>query len=112
MQLNRKPSLQEKQLISYLVNLSSSHFLPNWEEHLLVCPMSDGGMGSLHLFPEGIDLEAKRQFGQQVSECHFKDKDGVEIIASLNVDVDGNLFELDIWKTDYSPLIDIPNLQV
>ena len=38
----------------------------------------------------------------------FTDEDGVKVIASLNVDSDGHLFELDIWKTDFSPLLRIP----
>lgn len=69
--------------------------------------MNDGGMGSLYLFPNGVIIE-KRSFGKCVSTCQFTDKDGVEVIASLNVDKNGELFELDIWKTDYSPLISIP----
>jgi len=44
-----------------------------------------------------------------ISEHLFLDVDGVTVIASLNIDKDGNLFELDIWKTDYSPLIKYPD---
>ena len=29
----------------------------------------------------------------------------VAILASLNVDKDGDLYELDVWKTDYTPVI-------
>ena len=36
--------------------------------------------------------------------------DGVEVIASLNVDVDGVLFELDIWKTNFEKLVKLPDL--
>jgi hypothetical protein len=75
----------------------------------MVKPMDDGGMGSLFLFPnEGIITN--RMLGEQVSEFEFFDKDGIKVIASLNIDQEGNLFELDIWKTDYSPLIELPNL--
>ncbi|WP_420885213.1 DUF6984 family protein, partial [Candidatus Symbiothrix dinenymphae] len=36
------------------------------------------------------------------------DEDGVDVIASLNIDDTGDLYELDIWKTDFSPLIKLP----
>jgi hypothetical protein len=65
--------------------------------------MDDGGMGSLLLFPNGNIVEG-RKFGKQISDLQFIDSDGVEVLASLNTDVDGNLFELDIWKTDFGML--------
>ncbi len=49
-----------------------------------------------------------RKFGRRASECQFTDEDGVEVLASLNLDQDGNLYELDIWKTDFGKLIRIP----
>lgn len=49
-------------------------------------------------------------FGGQVAEYQFTDADGVEVLASLNVDQDGRPFELDMWKTDFSPLIRIPDI--
>lgn len=64
-------------------------------------------MGSLSLLPKGIS-EDDRLFGQQISEYMFKDEDRIDVIALLNVDKNGNLFELDMWKTDFSPLIKIP----
>ena len=45
----------------------------------------------------------------QVSECQFKDIDGVPVIASLYLDKDNELFELDIWKVDFSKLEMIPS---
>ena len=32
------------------------------------------------------------------------------VIASLNVDVDGVLFELDIWKTNFEKFVKLPDL--
>ena len=43
-----------------------------------------------------------------ISDCEFKDKDGITVVASLYVDDNNDLYELDIWKTDFSPLIEIP----
>lgn len=71
--------------------------------------MDDGEMGSLLLFPEGI-LNEKRKFGEQVSDFQFKDEDGIDVIASLNLDDNGKLLELDVWKTDFSKLIKLPDL--
>jgi hypothetical protein len=34
--------------------------------------------------------------------------DGVLVVATLNASVDGLPFELDIWKTDFTPLKRIP----
>ena len=66
-------------------------------------------MGSLYLFPQG-KINESRKLGRQISEFQFTDIDGVEVIASLNVDVDGVLFELDIWKTNFEKLVKLPDL--
>ncbi len=66
--------------------------------------MEDGGMGSLYfLHPKKTDTE--RLFGKRIAELQFKDADGVDILASLNLDTDGDIMELDIWKIDYSPTV-------
>ena len=65
----------------------------------LVEEMSDGGMGSL-LFAGSVD----RRFGECIGEAEFNDADGVLVSVALNVDQRGELFELDLWKVDFSPL--------
>ncbi len=107
MKPSRKPSILEQQLIELLINKSSMNIRCNWKESLWVKPMKDGEMGSLLLFPNG-KIEENRLFGKCVSEHQFTDKDGVEVIAALNIDNEGELFEIDIWKTDFSPLISLP----
>jgi len=110
MVLNRKPTVQEEQLLEYLVLRSSFPISMDWKNGLTVCPMDDGGMGSLLLFPNGKFVE-DRFFWQQVGELQFTDKDGIEIIVSLNIDKQGNLFELDVWKTNFEKIIRIPYLK-
>lgn len=66
---------------------------------LLVNPMNDGGMGSLAI---GYNYDS-RQLGQEIAEYMFKDLDGTPVSAALNIDKQGNLYELDIWKVDFSP---------
>lgn len=109
MESNRKATPQEEKLLEILVKKASINIPLNWKDKLLVRPMEDGQMGSLHLFPNGLTDE-NRLFGQQVSEHQFTDIDGVDVIASLYLDGANNLFELDMWKTNFSPLIKIPEL--
>ena len=98
---------QEVKLISLLANKADINLPLDWEESILVKPMDDGGMGSLQLIPASSN-EIVRLFGKRVSEYQFKDEDGTDVIASLNVDKEGSLLELDMWKTDYSSLINYP----
>ena len=109
MELNRKPTKEEEKLIGHLINLSSRKFLSDWKEKITVRPMDDGGMGGLIIFLDKKN-EQGRLFGEQISEYCFLDKDGVDVIVSLNIDNKGNLFELDIWKTDFSKLLKFPDL--
>lgn len=109
MEYHRKPTQQEKRLLELLIKKSSVEISENWEHGLLVRTMSDGGMGSLYLFYEGEDLK-DRKFGKQVSEFQFKDDDGIDVIASLNLDQNGVLYELDIWKTNFEKLIKLPSV--
>ena len=109
MELNRKPTLQEKRLLELLVKKSSLILPDNWKDNLLVRSMNDGEMGALYLFPNGKIIEG-RAMGEQVSDFQFADLDGIEVIASLNIDENGDLFELDIWKTDFSRLIKFPEI--
>ena len=106
----REPTFQEERLLEHLIKISSSPIPANWNEGLLVSPMHDGGMGSLLLVPQR-ERRTERRFGKQVSEWQFHDQDGVTVIASLYVDTDGCLFELDMWKTDYSRLIRFPDME-
>lgn len=110
MKFYRRPTRQEEELIELLVHKSSLVMPENWKNGLLVCPVSDGEMGSLYLFPQGEIVE-NRKFGKQVSEIQFTDVDKIEVIASLNVDSNGILFELDIWKTNFGKLIKLPDFK-
>lgn len=109
MGLSRQPTRQEEKLLELLIKKSSIKIPANWKDELLVQPMDDGGMGSLYLFPKGKITE-NREFGKQVSDFQFTDVDGVTVIASLNVDTSDNLFELDIWKTNFEELLKFPDL--
>ena len=110
MKLNKKRKLNNLEIILLKKLLSKSNLILsyNLDNDLLVSDMQDGGMGSLLLYPPDVKENKPRVFGCQISECTFKDKDNVDVIVSLNLDEEGNLYELDIWKTDYNPIIQLP----
>ena len=103
--MNRKRHLtrQEESILEELISKSNINPPFNWREDLLVSELTDNGMGSLSLYPPGI-ADKERKFGTQASDCQFKDMDGVTVIASLYLDREGNMYELDVWRTDFSPL--------
>src|SRR5690606_38262432 len=109
MELGRKATAQEERLIEFLIKQSSIILSDNWKENLMVSPMNDGKMGSLYLFPDGKIIK-NRFFGKQISEFQFTDLDGIEVIASLNIDSEGKLFELDMWKVNFEKLIKFPDV--
>jgi len=94
----------EAQLLKRLLQAAG----PDWDRPELVSSlrgtsMRDGGMGSLRL-SRGAEIAARR-IGRRIAELEYPDADGVPIIASLNVDDHGQLFEIDVWKVDFSPVI-------
>ena len=107
----RNPTLDELRLIDFLIRRAKG-FNPqqDWKNRLKVRDMNDGGMGSLLLFLGGEEKSyTNRGFGKQISECQFEDQDATHVIASLNLDKNGELFELDIWKTNFGKLVRIPD---
>jgi len=77
-------------------------------QNLKLESMDDGGMGSLHFFTETEDPK----FGKTVAEYEFKDEDGLPVFATLILDQNGRIYELDMWKVNYSPLQNWPNPQL
>ena len=70
--------------------------------------MSDGGMGSLRLHPDADPGDGRRKLGRKLAEGEFADSDGVPVSFVVNAAEDGKLFELDLWKVDFSPLKSFP----
>jgi hypothetical protein len=84
-------------LTQHLLSIGCRH---ERAEQLLVEPLSGGGMGGLRIGGSSIEWE----LGRKVAETQFSDADGTPVIASLNVDVYDQLFEIDVWKVDFSAL--------
>ncbi len=69
-----------------------------------VVDMQDGGMGSIRFVQQ-----APRRYGKTLAERYFVDEDGLPVSITLNVDEQGDLFELDFWKVDFTPLRHYPS---
>lgn len=103
----RKATDGEARLLCFLGNAAQPKLSLSWMDGLQVEDMSDGGMGSLNLYVRGSS-SSDREFKQCLSVCQFNDRDGVPVIASLYAEKNGQPFELDVWKVDFSPLLEIP----
>ena len=109
MSLLRDPSTEELAVISALVQAK-----PETRQYvgklvgLRVEEMADGGMGSLLLVPKGAG-NSERFVGKKIVAGDFKDTDGVLVSVTVNVDDANMLYELDIWKVDFSPLLHWPD---
>jgi hypothetical protein len=67
--------------------------------------MSDGGMGSIQFVNSG---SGKRRFGREVAAADYIDEDGIPVDITVNLDQEGDLFEIDFWKVNFSPLVRYP----
>jgi hypothetical protein len=71
----------------------------------LVEDMDDGGMGGIKF----VSTHEDRHLGRELASVEFLDEDETAVIATLSLDNYGDLYELDIWKTDFSPLKRLPS---
>lgn len=71
----------------------------------LVCDIADGGMGSFEFAGD-----KNRTLGRCLIEAEFMDRDSVQVSIVLNADQNGRLYELDMWKVDFTPLQEYPVL--
>ncbi len=103
--------LREDELRVLRKMLSQTSIETEFEEQLVsmkVQTMADGGMRSI-LFYNGRD-RSLLDYGGQIAEAAFQDADGVPVSITLSVDTIGDLFEMDVFKADFSPLIRYPDL--
>jgi len=96
----REITSSEKKFISTLLKHSSKNF----EVPKLVRELDDGGMGSF-----SFDLNETKKREKSLVEGNFEDKDGCIVDFELTLDSQGDLFELDFFKVDFSPLINLPS---
>jgi hypothetical protein len=105
----RKLRKEEIGLITAMIRHSpkSDDVLRSLSERL-VEDMKDSGMGSLRFKDAG---NRERRLGKKIAEAEFTDEDGIPVSAVLNLDDHGELFELDMWKVDFSALKRYPRPQ-
>ncbi|WP_164731886.1 DUF6984 family protein [Rheinheimera mangrovi] len=72
---------------------------------LQVESMDDGRMGSLKI---GIN-HSQRSFGSACAEFELTDDDGKPVLFSLYLDMAGEPYELDAFKSDFSETILLQN---
>lgn len=104
MEQSRELSREEIKMIEYLAGKADYTLCENWYAEYKAIPMNDGGMGSILLVPDSLPQQ-DRVFKAQIADCIAKDVDDMTVVVSLNVDQNNFMFELDIWKCDFSPVI-------
>lgn len=86
----------------------SEVYAPEVLENMLassrVADMQDGGMGGIRFV-----RTQPRSFGKAIVEAKYLDSDGVLVSIAVNTDSNGELFELDFWKVDFSRLRRYPS---
>jgi hypothetical protein len=95
-------SLRENERLLLVALLSGRELgkpLIQFLDQARVTDLKDGGMGSIR-----FKVPGPRRFGKTLVEARYVDADGVLVSISLSVDEEGNLFEMDFWKVDFSPL--------
>jgi hypothetical protein len=99
--LRARPLREEEiELIASLIRrIASGENLKGALKSLRVMDMKDGNMGSIR-FARG----ERRTFDKVLAEAQYTDEDGVCVSIAINGDNKGDLFEVDFWKVDFSPL--------
>jgi len=99
---------EEKRLLTCMLKDNSFSFLLKELSVLKVIDINDGGMGSVMFIYNDSN---SRKFGQQIADRVFIDRDNVAISVAINIDQYKELFEIDIWKVDFSPVVSYPKCQ-
>ena len=90
---------EERSLIVALLSIADRGQLTTLTPETQARDLQDGGMGSIRLHRPD-----PRRFGLEIARAEYGDVDGVRVSITLSVDDRGELFELDFWKVDFSPL--------
>ncbi len=101
---------KEQEVVNALISFSASKwaFLKDEISTAKVSEMQDGGMGSLLFSPGTTEV---RTLGLSIAEAEFLDVDGAAVSVVLNLDKNDKLFELDVWKYNFEPLISFPDIK-
>jgi len=75
-------------------------------EYAQVFDMKDGGMGSIRF--DSLDAHG-RSVKCSLAKGKYIDQDGIEVLLDIYLDQFDKLFELDIWKVTFQPLVKYPS---
>jgi uncharacterized protein DUF6984 len=103
---NQFRALRPEELDLLTAILKNHHLVGSLSTLNTVRDLSDGGMGSIEFLGAAPNM---RRHAQCVAEADYMDSDGIPVSIAVNVDQDGRLFELDIWKVDFGKLRSYPS---
>src|SRR5687767_6788378 len=86
---------EERALIEHLLSLVKGG--DRYQVPGEVSNMDDAGMG-------GLQLSSRGEHAQDLVEADYTDTDNREVFITLTTNEFDELYELDIWKTDFSAL--------
>ncbi|MBS1520706.1 MAG: hypothetical protein JST50_06910 [Bacteroidetes bacterium] len=102
----RRLRKEEHDLIEYLLRQTpNTEHLYDQLEDCVVEEMDDGGMGSLTFVRND---KKEQRTGHIVAEISLLDKDNVATSFAVILDRENDLYELDVFKADSSPLVEFP----
>lgn len=67
--------------------------------------VNDGRMGTIRFLAPS---NPNQRFGDEIARAEYEDQDGVMVSITINTDQHGELYELDFWKVNFSPLSRYP----
>ena len=102
----RKLRTEEIALIEALLSFGKREEIAAGLKDAEVREIPGGEIGSLVFAPSG---PGERKFGDVLATAEATDSDGATITFALNLDRSGALYELDIWKDDFSHVITLPD---
>lgn len=74
-------------------------------EDIFVQDMDDGGMGGVFFLSKNRNDQV---LGNMLMELEFFDEDGAIVSVVINLDQNGDLYEMDVFKGDFSALLSFP----
>jgi hypothetical protein len=99
----RALSTNELELLKFMLSDKKHNHLLNGIGSLRVNELVDGNMGSIRFVSL---LNESQAFCLEKAE--FRDAEGSNINVAINADQTGALYEIDIWKYDFTPVVEFP----
>lgn len=104
--LMRKLKKEECDLIVFMLRGNSDYSgLCDTLFKAVIKEMNDGRMGSIRFIYSDSKV---RKFSKEIAEASILDVDNVLMSFTINIDEYGDLFELDVFKVDFSPMKQFP----